>query len=285
VVRSSLSRNSLLTYAILLAGLLVGCTNGTTEVISYNRQNRETGMQLYGKSQWVEAASYFNAAIRQEPGDYTSRFYMGACEEQMGKLQQAIQQYWTTLNVMDHSLEGKTDIKFRKKVTNQLALSIAHQGDRSGDLTALEHKTPRTVEDTFMLARIYRNIGDADSAITHFEKAQKLDPKDPDIAKEYGLYLEQLGQTQRADNQLRRAYALNSRDDEVNAALRRLGVIPGPSLKGEDGLEKPFIPVGPLPEIDLTNSDNKTASPTTPSAIPGAQTTTPGPVGSTSPRD
>ena len=283
MVRSTLSRIPFLTCAVLLTGVLAGCTNGTTEIISYTRQNRETGMQLYGKSQWVEAASYFNAAIRQEPGDYTSRFYLGACQEQMGKTQQAIQQYWTTLNVMDHSIEGKTDIKFRKKVTNQIALAIAHQGDRSGDLTALEQKTPRTPENAFMLARIYRNIGDADSAIARFEQAQKLDPKDADISKEYGLYLEQLGQTQRADNELRRAYALNSRDEEVSAALRRLGVIPGPSLKGEDGLEKPLVPLGPLPELDVTTS-NKTTS-TTPSATPGAQTTTPGPVGSTSPRD
>src|SRR4051794_4344310 len=153
---------------VLLAGVLVGCTN-STEVISYNRQNRETGMQLYGKSQWPEAASVFTAALRQEPGDYTSRFYLGACQEQMGKSQQAIQQYRTTLSVMDHSLEGKTDVKFRKKVTNQLAVSIARQGDRSGDLTALEQQRPRTVETEFMLARIYKNIGDADSAIGHFE--------------------------------------------------------------------------------------------------------------------
>jgi Tfp pilus assembly protein PilF len=280
VLRTSLSRLPFFTCAVILAGILSGCVNGNpTEIISYNRQNRETGMELYGKSQWAEAASAFNAALRQEPGDYTSRFYLGACEEQMGKQQQAIQQYWTTLTVMDHSLEGKTDVKFRKKVTWQLAQTIARQGDRSGDLTALEQK-PRTLENTFMLARIYRQIGDADSAIASFEKAQKLDPRDPDVAKEYGLYLEQLGQTQRADSQLRRAYALNSKDEEVSAALRRLGVVPGPSLKGEDGLEKPFVPLGPIPELDVTTSNKSNTTPAT-----GAQTTTPGPVGSTSPRD
>jgi tetratricopeptide (TPR) repeat protein len=284
VVFSSLSRIPFLKRAglVLLAGVLAGCANGT-QVISYNRQNRENGMQLYGKGAWAEAASTFNAAIREEPGDYTSRFYLGACEEQMGKLQQAIQQYRTTLDVMDHSLEGKGDFKFRRKVTNQLALSIAHEGDRSGDLTALEQKQPRSAETAFMLARIYRQTGDADSALSRFQQAQQLDPRDSDIAKEYGLYLEQLGQTQRADTQLRRAYALNSRDEEVSAALRRLGVIPGPSLKGEDGLEKPLVPLGPLPELDVTTS-NKGAQTSTP--ITGGQSTPPAAVGSTgSPRD
>jgi Tfp pilus assembly protein PilF len=262
----------------LFAGLLAGCN---TDVISYNREFRAQGLQQYGKADWADAASSFSNALRQEPGDYTSRFYLGVCEEQMGKLQQAIHQYKTTLDVMSKSLEGKGDLKFRAKVTNSLALAIAREGDRSGDLAELEAQ-PRSAETSLILAKIYRQTGDADSALSRFDQAQRLDPKDPVIAREYGLYLEQLGQTQRADSQLRRAYALNSNDDQVNAALRRLGVIPGPSLKGEDGLEKPFVPLGPLPELEVSTS-NKQASPA--QAAP-ATPTAPGAVGTTgSPRD
>jgi tetratricopeptide (TPR) repeat protein len=236
-----------------------------TEVISYNRQFREQGLVQLDKRDYPGAASSFSNALRQEPGDYTSRYYLGQCEERMSKLQAAIQQYRTCLDVMSHSLEGKGDLEFRGKVVDALASAIAREPDKSGDLTAIEH-APRTPENIYLLAQIYRQSGDADSAISRFEQAQQLEPTNPKIAKEYGLYLEKLGQTQRADNQLRRAYSLNSRDEEVAAALRRLGVVPGPSIKGTDGLEKPILPLGPLPEVDLSTS-SKQSSPT-PSAQP-----------------
>jgi hypothetical protein len=34
-------------------------------------------------------------------------------------------------------------------------------------------------------------------------------------------------------------------------ALRRVGVVPGPSLKNENDMAKPVIPVGPIPEMEL----------------------------------
>ena len=233
--------------------VLVGVVGCGTEVISYNREFRQRGIDQYNKSQYPDAASLFANALRQEPGDYTSRYFLGVCEEHMGKLQQAIEQYRTTLEVMNKSLEGKGDYKFRSRVVNSYAGAIGREGDRSADLTYLEGQPP-SVETCFILAKVYRQAGDADSAISRFQQAQQLDPKNPDVAKEYGLYLEQLGQTQRAEAQLRRAYTLNSSDDEVNAGLRRLGIIPGPSLKGDEGLEKPMLPLGPLPEVDLSTS-------------------------------
>jgi hypothetical protein len=37
--------------------------------------------------------------------------------------------------------------------------------------------------------------------------------------------------------------------------------VPGPSLKGEAGLERPFLPMGPLPEVDLSTSNKQPAQP------------------------
>ena len=254
---SFISRASYPLSIAVLSFALSGCG---TEVISYNRQFREQGLVQLEKRDYPDAASSFSNALRQEPGDYTSRYYLGQCEEKMSKLQAAIQQYRTCLDVMSHSLEGKGDAEFRGKVIDALASAIAREPDKTGDLTAIE-RGPRTTENIFLLAKIYRQSGDADNAISRFEQAQQIEPTNPKIAKEYGLYLEQLGQTQRADSQLRRAYTLNSKDEEVAAALRRLGVVPGPSIKGEDGLEKPILPLGPLPEVDLSNSSKQPASP------------------------
>lgn len=245
---------------LAVVGLLAALAGCGTEVISYNRQFREQGMSQFGSGAYADAASSFSNALRQEPGDYTSRYYLGQCEEKLSKNQAAIEDYRTCLEVMSRSLEGKGDLEFRGKVVDALAAAIARQPEHSGDVSAIE-KAPRTAENAFLLAKIYRQTGDADSAISCFEQAQQIDPQDPKIAKEYGIYLEQLGQTRRADTQLRRAYSLNSKDEEVAAALRRLGVVPGPSLKGEAGLEKPVLPLGPLPEVDLTTSNKQSAQP------------------------
>ena len=260
----------------LLAFVLAGCG---TEIISYNRQFRESGISQYQQSAYADAASSFQNAIRQEPGDYTSRYYLGQCYEKLGKLQQAIEQYRTCLEVMTKSLEGKGDREMRRKVVEAYASAISREPEKSDDLTALE-KQQRSAENAFILAKIYRDSGDADMALTRFEQAQRIDPQDPQIAKEYGLYLEQLGQNHRADTQLRRAYTLNTKDEEVAAALRRLGIVPGPSLMKPDELEKPVLPLGPLPEVDLSTSNRQSSQP------PPAQPSNSGPVGSSSsPRD
>lgn len=262
------------------AGLFLGCNGGVNpEMITYNpRAFRDQGVAQYNKADYVNASSSFKEALRQEPGDYTSRYYLGECFDKMGQPQRAIEEYRTTLVVMSKSLEGKGDVAVRGKVLEALSEAIAHEPDRTADLALIERQQPRSAENAVLLARIYRYSGDADTALTRYDEAQNIDPANPLIAKEFGLYLEQLGQNKRANSQLRHAYAMNTRDEEVAAALRRLGVVPGPSLKSEDQLEKPFVPLGPIPEVDLTSS-SKSTTPAQPQQPPAA-------VGSsTSPRD
>lgn len=272
------SFNRVAAVALLSLGL-AGCGGGVNpEMLTYNhRAYRDQGIQKFNGGDYVNASSAFKEALREEPGDYTSRYYLGQCYDKMGHPQQAIEEYRTTLNGMTHSLEGKGDMQTRGKVLDALAQAIAHEPDKTGDM-ALVERQPRTPENAVLLARICRYSGDADTALVHYQEARQIDPTNPAIAKEYGLYLEQLGQTKRADAELRHAYAMNTRDEEVAAALRRLGVVPGPSLKTEDQLEKPFVPLGPLPEVDLSSSNK--------SSGPAPQPVTPGAVGtSTSPRD
>jgi tetratricopeptide (TPR) repeat protein len=95
-------------------------------------------------------------------------------------------------------------------------------------------------------------MGDADSAIDTYQQAALIDRKDFAIAKDYGLYLEQIpGKRDEAVRQLKKAYQLNNKDPEVAAALRRVGIVPGPSLKEQEQLAKPSVPKGPLPEMDV----------------------------------
>jgi tetratricopeptide (TPR) repeat protein len=118
---------------------------------------------------------------------------------------------------------------------------------------------------------VHRYSGDADAAIAAYDQAALMDPTNFWIAKDYGLYLEQLGQGRMADPHLRRAYALNSTDEDVAAALRRLNVVPGPSLKEQQDLVNRPVPKGPIPPIDMSKiglggRGNQSASP--PSELP-----------------
>ena len=267
-----------ITALLVLGATLAGCG---TEIVSYDRDFRQKGFAQYNKQDYVNAAQSFKEALRSEPGDYTSRFYLGECYQVLEHPQQAIEEFRTTLTVMTNSLEGKGDVEMRRKVLYALAQAIAHEPDRSGDLAQLEHQ-PRNPENALLLARIYRFSGDADMALVRYAEAQQLDPNDPLIAKDYGLYLEQLGQKKKADAELRHAFAMNTKDEEVAAALRRLGVVPGPSLKDEDQLEKPLLPVGPLPEVDFSTSNKNSTT----NVQPQPQRPAPDAVGSsTSPRD
>ena len=232
---------------VLAAAVAAG---GCGDIVTNGRATREEGIERYEHADYVRAASILQSAVRQEPGDYTSHYYLGSTYEHLNQPQHAIEEYRTTIRVMDNSLEGQTDREFRLKVIDGLARAISNEPYKQTDINYMERQ-PKSAENLFILAKIYRYSQDPDLAIQRYTEAALEDPKDFAIAKEFGLYLDELGQSKRADAQLRHAYALNTKDEQVAAALRRLGVVPGPSLKDENDLEKPVIPVGPLPEIEL----------------------------------
>ncbi len=208
-------------------------------------------MELYDQQNYTDAAGAFRNAIRQNPADYRSHYYLGACYAQNKEYHQAIQQFQTCLAIMPSSLEGTMDRPFRLKALNGLAESLAATGDPQAETQAVAQGQD-TSEKYFLLAKVDRHLGDADAAVQAYRQAALLDRKDFDIAKEYSLYLMKLKDVQNADPELRHAYALNDKDDEINAALREIGVVPGPGLKPESDLAKPIIPEGPIPMVDVT---------------------------------
>jgi tetratricopeptide (TPR) repeat protein len=173
----------------------------------------------------------------------------------MGSQMQATQAYRSGLDVMNITIEGREDRPFRLKTIDALATSLAKSGVRTFDDQSVLGKS-KPAEQKFITAKVYRNLGDADNALANYQQANLLDPNDVAIAKEYGLFLKQTGQTEQAKPVLKRAYALNTKDVEVADALRQMGVIPGPSLKDKGELVKPAIPQGPLPEAKLGKVGN-----------------------------
>jgi Tfp pilus assembly protein PilF len=238
----------------VLIGVGAGCgnssggnQNSSMIAVTNTKAVRNTGIAQYNAGEYTEAAGTFKNATRQDPRDYQSFCYLGDCYQQMSQQQQAIQAYKTSLDTAKRTLQGREDAAFRARTLDGLAGSIAKSGNVEIDATAQDAASGANGEGYFLLAKVYRNLGDADSALDAYNRAALMGPKDFFIAKDYGLFLEQLKQNQQAEKQLRKAYTLNSKDAEVVAALRRIGVVPGPSLYDANALAKPAIPKGPIP--------------------------------------
>jgi Tfp pilus assembly protein PilF len=240
-------------------GMLAGCQSATVSnlLVPANEQSREKGITQYNAGDYANAAGAFNNAVRQDPRDYQSHYYLGRAYESMGSYQQSIESYRTALLVMQNSISGRDDGPFRQKVLDGMASAIAKSEDHMAATASLKQKANPTAEDQFVLAKVMRIHGDPDSAVQAYADAAKLDPSSLPIAREYGLYLDQLNQIQQAKPQLIRAYQLNRRlnkpeDEKIDAALRRGDIIPGPAIMDEKDLSKPAVPLGPLPEVDVT---------------------------------
>jgi Tfp pilus assembly protein PilF len=207
---------------------MVGCA----DVITYANRSREEGLRLHRQDAHADAAGAFRNAIRQDPRDYRSHYYLGVCYDKLGEHQQAFAQYRTALDVIRHTMEGRIDEEFRLIILDTYAQSIATYDIREVELTAAEDRarSGQNAEAWFLLGKIYRLKGDADSSLTAYRNAARWDVENFHIRKDVGLYLlEPLNNRDESAYFLRQAYHLNPNDDAVNAALAKLGINPTPA--------------------------------------------------------
>jgi tetratricopeptide (TPR) repeat protein len=271
-----------LSAAIFIGAIGGGCSS-SSEIINHSPGQRAEGVRQYQEGNYADAAGSFRQAIRSDPRDYKSQFYLAQSYENLKQYQQAIQAYKASLDAQPRTLAGKEDKEQRLATIKALASCIAKSDTNNAETNQIETaaKNGKQAQDWLLLANIHRDRGDADSALDAYNRAALSDPKDFDVVKEYALYLEQVGQQQQAAKQLKKAYSLNQNDDQVNNALRRLNVIPGPGLKDERALVKPPIPQGPLPEVEWSKfrigGSKPTAEATTATPASGGQAAQPAP--------
>lgn len=256
----STRRFAILSTVVLSATLTFGAGCGDT--LSYSAQARRDGIRLYNDGQYTDAAGAFNSAVRQNPRDHISFYYLGQSYEKTGDWHRAIQSYKTSLDVMPYTIHNRRDEEFRDRATDALASAIARSPSRETEINALVRSAEanQSAGDYFKLARIFTFAGDADAALDSYNRAMLLAPQDQKIHRTAGLWLESIGQNQAAERPLRRAYALNDQDADVIAALRRLNIVTGPSLKEADELARPIVPKGPIPELEIPGITQPSAS-------------------------
>jgi tetratricopeptide (TPR) repeat protein len=263
------SFRTLRTFAALavVAGFLAtgGCAN---DLLTNSKQAKRQGMRELKEGNYTDAAGSFRNATNQNPRDYESYYYLGVAYDKMGSYQQSIRALRNSLASMEFTLAGRENTAFRADVLDALARAIAKSSDRQAQVEKLEqdNKGKETAENYLLIGKVYRYSGDHDSALDAYKRAHLLDPRNFQVAKEYGLYLEQIGQVDAAQPVLVKAYQLNDKDTDVSTALARLGVVAGPSLR-QDNAPRSHPTREEMPRIDAPGGGS------------GA------PAGSTGPRD
>jgi tetratricopeptide (TPR) repeat protein len=228
---SSFSNRVLLVSKVVALTAVAMVGFGCADAVTFSRNAQSEGIGQFQQGDYVDASASFANAARQNPRDYLSYFYLGQSYQAMSEYQQAIGAYRSSLDVMPLTLKGNQDLATRYSAMDSLAQCIAKGGTASEEIAAREKKLSEkpsageSVDDQWMLAKIYRYAGDADAAIEAYSKCVLVDPSRFAIAKEAGLYMYALGQNDRASYTLKKAYAVKTDDGQVNATLVKLGVV------------------------------------------------------------
>jgi Tfp pilus assembly protein PilF len=211
--------------SLLLAFSLI--STGCTEVLTYANKSRDEGIRLYGEHYYADAAGAFRNAIRQDPRDYRSQYYLGLCYDELKQHHQAFSTFRTSLDVMTQLGPNFVDPNFRQQVLEAYGASVARHDENESEVNALTKRAQGSSsgEEWFVLAKAFRLRGDADRAIDAYTRAARVAGDNFFIRKEFGLYLlDPLAQNKEAEYWLRLANRLQPADQEVNAGLARLGV-------------------------------------------------------------
>ena len=240
---------TLLPLAALAAFLTAA---GCADALTFSKTERAQGRIALSEGDHESATLIFRNQVRRAPKDYKAHFHLGEARWAAGRYPEALQSYRAALDVMALSPSGRSDDEYRTLIVEEYARALA-EVDADGSLVAsIEDNSTGDVWKKLLAAQAHAKAGRPDAAIAAFRAARGLDRDNAHVAKAYGLYLESIRQDAAAEEVLRRAYALAPQDAQVAAALVRLGVVPGPAILSKNALARPAVPLGPLPEIDLS---------------------------------
>ncbi len=259
---------NLIALFVLAAAFIGGCTTDQP-ILTRQRESRREGVTLYNRADYENAAGAFRNAIKQDPRDHRSNYYLGLTYERLNNFQQAVQCYKSSLKVMRETPAGRADVDFRQIVMNTLASCIARQDANNLEQTLLsklaadaKSGSRERAENYFLLAKIERYRRDADSALASYYKASELDRDDFWLQKEAGLYILKMGKANQAVKSVQRANRLNGRDEEVRAAMQQLKLALPSQLQPTYSHEVvQAFGDRPLPAVDLKIGDSPVTLP------------------------
>jgi tetratricopeptide (TPR) repeat protein len=250
--------------AMGIAGaMLISLAGCGSDVLTWSKDAKANGMQQYNDGRYAEAAGAFRNAIRQNPTDPESEYWLALSYEQLQSYHEAIDAYKTCLRLMPPPGTVYYSVAMHDSAFDRLAHIVARY-DATGnetDLIVQAATQSHSSDDYRMVGRVFRYRGDADSSLDNYRRAVQIDPSNFIAQRELGVYLEQLSQNQEAAQVLRDAYRLNQNDNEVNGALRRIGMEPGPGLLAQQQPTHALLPDSERPDPSLSTPAANTDPP------------------------
>src|SRR5260221_4041636 len=153
----SSSRPILLLVVLGLSFALTGCS----DMLTFAQRIRETVMDAYREADYPKAAGAFRAALRQDPRDYLSHYYLGLSSLQLQNYQQAMVAFRSSIETQNVTLAGQEDNATRIKSLAGLAQAIVKSDDSDQEVNRVEQeargaKGPIAAREFFVLAKVYR---------------------------------------------------------------------------------------------------------------------------------
>ncbi|MCC7408943.1 MAG: tetratricopeptide repeat protein [Phycisphaeraceae bacterium] len=192
------------------------------------------------------AEGYLTRAVAQNSRDWLAYYQLGIVRMQLRRPLDAQLSLEKALTLNPHGPETPG-------IIDLLAESLLAQ-DKSTHLVGLLEQCAREygmVEDYVRMAKFESRMGDVDGARLALNKAAAIaDPADPTPYEAMLSFYESLGNGEMATVALRHLYYLRPNDPELANALRRYGLVPGPtvglpprtSLEGDILKSEPFTP-------------------------------------------
>ncbi len=155
------------------------------------------------------------ARVNANPNNVDDRIALGWSFVQLGKYDQAVEQYQNALKLDPKSEAAKYNIALVKLQRQD------YQGARA-DLEALQSENPKNLDVRAALGYLYRKAGEYKLAVEEFETVNAFYPGRPDIMYQLAQSYQQAGDKDKARATYQQALKYNPNDQQIKDALAAL---------------------------------------------------------------
>jgi tetratricopeptide (TPR) repeat protein len=179
------------------------------------------------QGRWSDAATTFDKAVAQHPGDWEAQYYLGQCYMEMGDPVKA----GLSLAVAESLQSTNQDI------SDLYAESLLQSGERDRLYSYLLKRAQKlqTVQAWTVFAEYAIDLDDPDSATNALNTAITI--SNGTNARPYiiaATYAERLGDDTLAVTRWQEAWMIEPMNENISNALRAHGIVPGPTMTGVD---------------------------------------------------
>jgi len=191
----------------------------------------ERGNYAMWQGRWSDAATSFQMAAEQHPGDWQAQYHLGQCYLEMGDATSASQ----SLAVAESLRPADSEIA----ALYAESLLLSNEQDKLYSFLLNRAQKQQTVNDWIIFAEYTMDLDDPDSATNAINTAITI--SNGTDAQPYIIaasFAERLGDDTLAVHRWREAWMIEPSNDSVSNALRAHGIVPGPTMTGVDDIQE-----------------------------------------------